>query len=398
VSPLGLLGPERRFFLLGLLGSFALALSLPLLPPLVVGPLYEEVLARGRYETVPVLLLRAVGLVGLGALGLYLQDALFGVGAARFGSRVRAAVYAALLRARPLEGSAGGRAARAALDVRELELFYAHDLTVVAAQGLTALAAVAVLFAQNARLTLLLGLVLLPLLLGLSWLGRRVEGAFRDAQAAAEQGTGLMGEGLARLEVIKAFRLEAVALERFERHNVAQDRATARRARLFALQAPLSQLATALGLAALLALTALEIRAGRLNAAGLSAYLSGLGILLGPIQMLAKAAGKWAAMREPTRALREALHLPPEPDTGGLERPPGGWRGEVTLERVVARYPGGAEPALDGLSLWLRPGRSWPWWGPPAGARRASSGCCSGSSNPGPAGRSSTASPSPTTG
>ena len=358
MNPLALLGPERGWFLAGLAGSLLAAASVPLVPLLVVRPLYDRVLAGGDWARLPALVATAAALVVAGAAALLLQDAMFGRGAAAFGGRARAAVYSAMLRTSPVRTGGAGRAGRAALDVRELETFFAFELTVLAAQGLVAAAGLGLLVWHSPRLTLAIAAVLLALALILSRLGRRVERAFKSAQDAAEGATARMAEGLDRVEVVKAYRLENRALADFERANRAQTRASARRALLSSLQAPIAQAATGLGLAALLLLAAGEVRAGRLTAGALTAYLAQLGIALAPLQMLARSWGRWSAARAPARSVHAAMLLPPEPDPGVLRAPSAGWLGEVELESVVARYPGAAEPALRGVGLRLRAGEA----------------------------------------
>lgn len=358
MNPLAPLGPERGWFLAGLAGSALTAASVPLLPALVIRPLYDRVLAGGDWSSLPGLVAAAAALVLVGAIALLVQDALFGRGAAAFGERARAAVYSATLRANPARAGGAGRAGRVALDVRELETFYAFELTVLAAQGLIAIVAVGLLVWQSPRLTLGLAAVLVPLALVLSRLGGRVERAFRSAQDAAQGATARMAEGLDRIEVVKAYRLEDRALEAFGRANREQSRAWARRAVLSSLQAPLAQAATGIGLAALLLLSANEVRSGRLTAGALTAYLAQLGIALAPFQMLARSWGRWAAASEAARAVAAAVRLPPEPDPGALGPPAGGWRGELELDGVVVRYPGAAGAALRGVNLRVSPGES----------------------------------------
>jgi ATP-binding cassette subfamily B protein len=367
-NPIGLLRPEQRFFWLGLIGSVVLAVATPLLPLTVIAPLYNEVLAQGHFGRLVPLGVQALALSGLSALAMYAQDALFGRGAARFGERMRATVFERMLASDPLElmprddeaphtgRTAAGRVARAVLDLRELETFYAQDLAVIASQGLVVVVAIFLLMLENPRFTLGLVLVMLVLFAALGWIGRRVERAFRATQDAAEVATGRMSEGVRKLELVKVFQLERALLGRFVQPNRAQALTSARRSRLLALQAPLSQLTAIVGLGALLAVALREVAAGQMNAGQMTAYVVLLSLLITPVQMVSRAVGRWATMREPVRSLRELLARPAEVDTGTLEAPEAGWRGAVRFERVTARYPGASEPVLRELDLELRPG------------------------------------------
>lgn len=380
-NPLRLLGPERRYFWLGLIGSVVLAVSTPLLPLVVIAPLYNQVLVEGRFDQLLNIGLQTVVLAITSAVAMFSQDALFGLGASRFGERMRAAVFERLLAASPIgfgvPGSdlpepqqAAGRVARAGLDVRELEWFYAQDLAIIASQGLVVISALLLLLIENLRFTFGLIVLMLVMFGVLGWLGRRIERVFRDTQDAAETGTARMSEGARKLEVVKAFLLESALLTRFGQANRVQAATSARRSRLLALQAPMSQLIAIVGLAALLAVALNEVAAGRMNPGQLTAYVVLLGLLVTPTQMVARALGRWAAMRESVRSLQEALSQLPEPDTGQRVMPESGvWRGHVRFEAVTARYPGAAEAVLHEISLELQPGEVVALVGPSGGGK-----------------------------
>ena len=121
---LELIRPEWKFFALGTLGSVILAATAPLLPLLVVRPLFDEVLGNGNFAQLPTLIALSLAILLTSSLALYMQDALYGLGAAHFAARVRAGLYDTALdsESTSLETSSGV-AARTALDVRELELF-----------------------------------------------------------------------------------------------------------------------------------------------------------------------------------------------------------------------------------------------------------------------------------
>ena len=368
---LGLIRPEWPYFVLGALASIVLALSGTLVSPLVVQPLYDQVIGRGEYGLILGLILKGGALFVLNGLALYVQDALFGVGAARFGARVRREAYAAMLHTNlpDTQASSGGRTARAALDVRDLEGFFSGDLPAITGQGLTMLVAFALLFTQNARLTLGLLGVMLPFVLVLGYLGRRVEAASARTQASAETASAAMSEGLGKLEVIKAFLLERDVLKRFETANQAQMQASSRRARWSALNSPLAQLMVAVGLVVLLWLATGEVQSGGLTAGALSAYLVLLGLLIVPAQILGRAFARLAAVREPARAVRALLVLPPEPDPGRIEKSIHEIRGEIVFEEVSARYEDATQPALEGLNLRIPPGEAVALVGPSGGGK-----------------------------
>lgn len=371
MNVLRLVRPEWRYFVTGLIAALLVGLAGPLLPVLVIQPLFNDVLGAKtpNFDLLPRLMLSAGGLVAVGALAQFCQDLLFGTGASHFGARVRDRVYAAILHGDPrssaLDAQSGGRSARAALDSRELEAFYTFELPAIASQGLTVVAAFTSLMIQNLNLTLSLLAVMVPLAVLLNLLGRRIEVAFRGTQDAAESASGAMSEGLSKLEVIKAFRLEDAALERFSGANQSQARSNVRRMRLSAFHAPISQTMVAAGAGVLLLLGVAEVRAGRMNIGQLTAYLTTLIVLIAPIQIFARLYARLSAMREPARAIQAVIDMPPEPDPGRLERPvSGAFRGALELREVTARYPGSERDALQGVNLSVKPGESIALVGP----------------------------------
>ena len=371
MNVLRLVRPEWRYFVTGLMAALIVGVAGPLLPVLVIQPLFNDVLSAKvpNFDLLPKLMLYAGGLVAVGALAQFCQDLLFGTGASHFGARVRERVYAAILRADPrsvpLESQSGGRAARAALDSRELEAFYTFELPAIASQGLTVLAAFTSLMIQNASLTVSLLAVMVPLAVLLNVLGRRIEVAFRRTQDAAESASGAMSEGLSKLEVIKAFRLEDAALKRFSGPNQSQARSNVRRMRLSSLHAPISQTMVGAGAGVLLLLGVSEVRAGRMNIGQLTAYLTTLIVLIAPIQIFARLYARLSAMREPARAIDAVMNLPPETDSGALERPVDApFRGALELRDVTVRYHGSDRDAVHGVNLSVNPGESVALVGP----------------------------------
>ena len=361
VSVLGLIRPEWRFFALGTFGSVLLALATTLLPPLVVRPLFETVLGQKQFSTLPQLLWFTAAILAVSSAALYLQDALFGIGAAQFGARMRAAVFTALVRAEVRLGlGSSQRSSQAALDVRELELFYATELTAIIGQGLVMLAVAIALLLSSPVLTVGLVIVIVPLTFFSSWLAKRLESALGEAQREAALASGMLSEALSKLEVVKAFKAEAKLEQRFATVNSRTAAAMSRRSSLGALNAPLAQLTAGVGIVALLYLGVLEVQAGRMSLAALTSYLTQLGLGIAPIQIFARSFSKLAAIRAPAQSLQTILKTPAELETGSLETAPTGdiiltnlWAGydqSNALEKINLIIPKGSFTAIIGAS------------------------------------------------
>jgi ABC-type multidrug transport system fused ATPase/permease subunit len=360
-SVLGAIRPEWRFFAGGMIGSVLLAISSTLLPPLVVQPLFDKILQQGQYTQLPQSLLLTALILLVSSAGLYLQDMYFGVGAAKFGARMRQGVFQTLLRSQVQRGKISAeRASQAALDVRELELFYATELTAIVGQGLVMLAVGVALLRLNAFLTFGFVLILIPLVLASGWLAHRLEAALAKAQIESSIASSLLSEALSKLEVVKAFRAEQKLEQSFLRVNSRATQAMRRRSSLGSLNAPIAQITGGVAIVTLLALGVTEVQTGRMTTASLTTFITQLALGIAPIQIFARSYGRLAAIRAPIKNLSAVLETKPEFETGSDQHTPSGmltlnnlsasYENQVVLENISFQIPKGSFTAIIGAS------------------------------------------------
>ena len=348
--------PEWRFFALGSLGSVIVAATAPLLPLLVVRPLFDEVLGKGNFTQLPMLIALSLAILLTSSLALYAQDALYGLGAAIFAARVRAELYSSALDAETasLETSSGV-AARTALDVRELELFYTGDLTSIVGQGLSIVTVSAALLIASPTMTLLLVTVFAPLIIISGAINARLEQALNSAQRLAQTAAAWFAQTLEKRELLKSFRAESRFKAVFADINTDSRRASSRRSGLVALSAPLAQLTAGLGAIALLGFASLEVQSGRLTIAGLTSYVSLLALVLGPAQIFARGYARQSAIRAPAKAIAALLEVSASLETGTLTRHP---TGDLAIEGISVTYPDALAPALHNVSFNVTRGQT----------------------------------------
>ena len=348
--------PEWRFFALGSLGSVIVAATAPLLPLLVVRPLFDEVLGKGNFTQLPMLIALSLAILLTSSLALYAQDALYGLGAAMFAARVRAELYSKALDAETasLETSSGV-AARTALDVRELELFYTSDLTSIVGQGLSIVTVSAALLIASPTMTLLLVTVFAPLIIISSAINARLEQALNSAQRLAQTAAAWFAQTLEKRELLKSFRAESRFKAVFADINTDSRSASSRRSGLVALSAPLAQLTAGLGAIALLGFASLEVQSGRLTIAGLTSYVSLLALALGPAQIFARGYARQSAIRAPAKAIAALLEVPAPLETGTLTTRP---TGDLAIEEISVTYPDALAPALHNVSFNVTRGQT----------------------------------------
>ena len=355
-EPLRLIRPEWRFFALGSLGSVIVAATAPLLPLLVVRPLFDEVLGKGNFAQLPNLIALSLAILLTSSLALYAQDALYGLGAAHFAARVRTGLYDTALEAEVAsKDTSSGVAARTALDVRELELFYSGDLTSIVGQGLSIVTVSAALLIASPTMTLLLVAVFAPLVLISSAINARLEQSLSNAQRLAQTAAAWFAQTLEKRELLKSFRAEPRFKTVFADINQAARRASSRRSGLVALSAPLAQLTAGLGAIALLGFASLEVQNGRLTIAGLTSYVSLLALALGPAQIFARGYARQSAIRAPAKSIAALLEVSMPLETGTLTTRP---TGDLSLEGISLTYPDALAPALHNVSFNLTRGQT----------------------------------------
>ncbi len=344
MNPLRLAQKEWPLMLAGSFASVVLALASGLLPLLCIAPFLEK-LARNDLTKLNNLLLLGAGLIVLASVALYCQEVLFGLAGARFGWRTRQAVYTTLLNSqlefsqsqnKDASHTSSGRVGRAMLDVGELTNFFSNDLGFLVGQACIILVTLWLLVSTNASLTALLLVVMLPIGLLLAGLGRSIEKSFKSSQHSLGVATGTMSEGLSKLEIIKAFVLQNKMLQRFAPTNNKQFAAAKSRVWVSALHWPVSQVAVFFGIGLVLFFATGQISAQQMKASSLIAYLTLVGMAIGPLQVFSRFVPRLFAMRVPAKSLAQLLALPAEPDDEAFSPPQ--IRGEIVFEHVRAHY------------------------------------------------------------
>ncbi|MFN3391692.1 MAG: ABC transporter ATP-binding protein [Meiothermus ruber] len=324
------------------------------LPPLVVKPLFDQVLS-GQWGRLEEVLLVGAGLLAVLVVSGYVLEAFIGYLSLKIPAVWRERVFERLLQAdlMALPASAGGLTGRLVADLKELEGFLFYSLGGLLVQGILLLALLAQLLLHYAQLTLYLLLVLPLMALLLGWIGAWVTRYSRRTQAAMERLAARMAEGFGRLELIRALDLQAFAQARFRRSNQQQYRLGRTRALIAALNLPLGQLATTLLLGLLLALGVGAVQRGQMTPGDLTAFLTLLGLAVTPLQLLSRIGTGFAQAEGAAARLVELLELPPAPAMGQLR--PQTLAGGLELRNLSFAYPG-SPATLQNLNLRIAPG------------------------------------------
>lgn len=299
-----LLFPKTQDSLFGLGAAIINAVFRVLLVPILLTPLFDEVLLQGNFSELTSLLFRAAFVVIVGSLALWAQDGLLGRTAAHLSKHWREKLYLRLLDKRPDTQSSGGLSSRILSDLKEVEVYIQYGLGSLVAESITLIGILFVLFKTNSFATLIFFICVIPLVVVLFLLGRRITTASTNSQAALEAVGAHIQEGLKQRDVVQSFGLKNFLLGRLEPDNSQAQRSQTQRSFLVALQTPLAQILGFIAIALLLSVLVRAVINQTMTIGQLSSYITLLALLATPAQLLPKA----YAMLQQAKAAAQRLH------------------------------------------------------------------------------------------
>lgn len=171
-------------------------------------------------------------------------------------------------------------------------------------------------------------------------------------------------ESLSNSTLVQAYNRKDFEVERFHRENVGNFSAQMIGTRLKALFAPVIDTIQAVGMLAVIAAGIWELSRGQLSLGGLLVFMAYLSQLFGPIRGLSGLFNAaFAASASAERIVEFLDQCPPVSDPEypiSLDRV----RGAIRFDSVSFAYPAGSGPALDDVSLLVRPGETLALVGP----------------------------------
>lgn len=339
----------------------ALLLCLPWLGGQLAGGVLDG-LAEAPLGTLAALLLAALAL----AAGL---RAALGLLAARTGLRILQALRARVhdhLQHLPLafhqRHSRGSLLALTTHETDRLGHLLTEVLVGLPAQLLTAAGAVLLMARIDPALALAVPAAVPAFYLALQMLGRHLRRLAQAAQEAEAQVVAAAAEDLAMLPATKAFTREEAAARRYAaRLDDARLTAT-REAGVYALLIPSTAFLAGAGAVLLLAFAAPGLRTGATTPAEAVSLLLYAALLTRPVEQLAQVYGRIQSARGTLARLGAILDTPAEPGRD-RHRSPFRAQGAIGFEDVRFAYDD-REPALDGVTLSIRPGETVALTGP----------------------------------
>lgn len=240
----------------------------------------------------------------------------------------------------------------------------------LARDGFTVVALLGYLIYLNWQLTLIV-LVLVPCVAFiLKTLSRRLYKVTRLSQTATDELAYVVEENVLAHRMVRLHQAQAGQAGRFDALSHHLRNLALKATRASAASMPLAQLVSAVALSSVIAIALAQGRAGDgpgITVGGFVAFIGAMLMLVAPTRRLADII---SPITRGLAALERGLELidsvPAEadaPQAAPADVPPRA-RGEIELLDAAVRYRDDAEPALDGVSLHIRPGETVALVGP----------------------------------
>jgi len=350
--------PHRWGALLTVLAYIGAAATEPMIPKLI-GYAFGEGFTKSAFPLwmVPVVLIGLYAFRGLfGFAGQYL----FNWTLTRSVMDFRSALVGALLRldAQVYTRMQAGTAVSKVVNDPQQILQLVGDVGIsLLRDGLPALAMLVYLFYLNWQLTLL-SLVVTPLMaLVMKKLNQRMRLMATRSYDAQLLLVNKVDDLTRAWRVVRQFGAADHERERFAAVAHEVRRNNLKTATASALAQPLSQLVASVGLSAIICVALWQARAEGTGVQAFAEFVTALLLLTSRLRHLSDLASPLTRASVIAKGCFELMDAPKEADTGTQELP-GPAQGDIAMEAVRLTYPGANQPALDGLSLAFRAGRT----------------------------------------
>ena len=252
-------------------------------------------------------------------------------------------------------------------DVNNLAAASTSVLTVAVRDTVTIIALVAILFWSNWKLTLVAFVVIPPIALVVRMFSKRLRQMSRESQRAIGGVAEVLDESIANQRVVRVFGGQKYESKRFEDASQRIRRFNMKLAVAASGTVPVTQLIVACAIAAIIYLAAGQAFAGSTDVGHFIEFIAATGMLLQPLKRLTSINEQLQKGLAACESVFGLVDETPEDDRGTVEIERA--RGAIRLDHVSLSYPGGARPALDDVSLDIRPGETIALVGPSGGGK-----------------------------
>ncbi len=356
--------PYRRALFAGIVGMVVGGLADAALVKLT-GPLIDQLFVQRNRELAILLPLGIVGVFLVSGLASFTSGYCSQWVSQKVILDLRREMFAKVLRLPPPffdDTPTAQLVTKFTFDVNNLAAASTSVLTVLVRDTVTIAALLGVLLYSNWKLTIVAFVVIPPIALVVRVFSRRLRQMSREGQRAVGGIAEVLDEAIANQRVVRIFGAQAYEGERFDKAGQKIRRFAMKQAAAAAGTVPVTQLIVACAIAAIIYFAAGQAFAGSTDVGHFIEFIAATGMLLQPLKRLT---GINEQLQKGLAACESVFGLvdePSEEDRGTvvLDRA----RGAIRFEHVTLSYPGAARPALEDVTLEVRPGESVALVGP----------------------------------
>jgi ATP-binding cassette subfamily B protein len=253
---------------------------------------------------------------------------------------------------------AGRVMTRMTSDVEAFNTLLQQGLITALVNAVTFVGVLAVMFAMNVELALLLLLVLVPLAVATMWFRGASDRSYEQVRERVAVVNSSFQEGISGVRITQSFAREGRNLDAFR--SVASDHLDARLSaqRLQSTYFPFVDFLSVVAQALVLGVGVGLARKGSVTPGELIAFVLYVTTLFNPVQQLSQVFDSYQQARTAGKRIRDLFEMPLATPQAASPEAPGRLRGDVRFERVRFRYPGTDVDALRGLDLAIAPGET----------------------------------------
>jgi ATP-binding cassette subfamily B multidrug efflux pump len=244
-------------------------------------------------------------------------------------------------------------------DVQQLQMLVMVGLTMMVLAPVTAVGAVIMAIRENAKLSLLLIIIIPMMLLVISLMVFRAIPLFRSMQVKIDRVNQVLRENLTGIRVIRAFNQTDREEARFEVANSDLTGTALRVTRLFALILPALLLIMNLSSVAVIWFGGHLVAHSSMPIGNLTAFLAYIMQILLSVMMAVMTLMMVPRAAASADRINEVLAIVPDvvdPTQTVTQQGAASRSGRVELRGVSFRYPGAQEPILQNIDLTFEPG------------------------------------------
>ncbi len=361
---LGFVRPYRKVFAVAILGMAATAMTEPLFPALMKRLLDAGFVASNSGELY-LLPLAMVAIFVVRGILTYLTSYSLAWVTNHLVMDLRQQMFGRLLGLPTRyfdDQSAGALISKVTYDVGNVTAAATTVLTVLVRDSLTILGLLAFMLYFNWKLTLI-AVAVGPLIVGVvKTFGKRLRAASRRGYSAMGLIAHILEEAVGAHKVVKVFGGQRYEAKRFAESSNEFRRAAMRESMAASATVPLTQVAAATALAIIIYVALLQSSQSHITVGGFVSFVTAMLLLLAPLKRLTDVNAPLQRGLAAAESIFSLLDQTPEDDRGTrtLARAKGG----IAFDNVSFSYDGASKPALQGVSLDIRPGQTVALVGP----------------------------------